>query len=47
VVIFVLDYYGTTSVQLAGFMRRNAAVVKLLTVLFFATLGGWLLLTML
>jgi len=47
VVIFVLVYYGTTSVQLAGFMRRNAAVVKLLTVLFFATLGGWLLLTML
>ena len=47
VVIFLLVYYGTTSVQLAGFMRRKAGVVKLLTVLFFAVLGSWLLLSML
>ncbi len=46
VVIFVLVYYGTTSLQLATFLRRNAALVKLLTAIFFATLGAWLLLTM-
>jgi glutaredoxin len=46
VVIFVLVYYGTTSVELAGFMRRHAGAVKLMTVLFFTTLGGWLLLAM-
>jgi thiol-disulfide isomerase/thioredoxin len=47
VVIFLLVYYGTTSLQLAGFMRRHATVVKALTVIFFASLGSWLLLTML
>ncbi len=46
VIIFVLVYYGTTSLQLATFLRRNAALVKLLTAVFFATLGAWLLLTM-
>ncbi len=46
VVIFLLVFYGTTSLQLAGFMRRNAALVKLLTVILFAALGGWLLFTM-
>jgi MFS family permease len=46
VVIFVLVYYGTTSLQLAGFMRRNAAMVKALTFVFFTGLGGWLLLSM-
>jgi len=46
VVIFVLVYYGTTSLQLAGFMRRNAATVKALTFVFFTSLGGWLLLSM-
>jgi glutaredoxin len=47
VVIFLLVYYGTTSLQLAGFMRRHAAVVKAVTLIFFASLGSWLLLTML
>ncbi len=47
VVIFLLVYYGTTSLQLAGFMRRRAALVKAVTVVFFASLGSWLLFTML
>ena len=47
VVIFLLVYYGTTSLQLAGFMRRHAALVKAVTVVFFASLGSWLLFTML
>ena len=47
VIIFLLVYYGTTTLQLAGFMRRHAALVKVLTVIFFAGLGSWLLLTML
>jgi len=46
VVIFLLVYYGTTSLQLAGFIRRHAALVKALTVVLFASLGGWLLFTM-
>jgi thiol-disulfide isomerase/thioredoxin/sulfite exporter TauE/SafE len=47
VVIFLLVYYGTTSKQLTGFFRANAAVVKLLTAVLFAGLGGWLLYSML
>lgn len=46
VIIFLLVYYGTTSFQLAGFMRRHLALVKVLTVVFFVSLGSWLLLTM-
>jgi len=46
VIIFLLVFYGTTSLQLAGFLRRNVALVKLLTAILFAALGGWLLLTM-
>jgi cytochrome c biogenesis protein CcdA/glutaredoxin len=47
VVIFLLVYYGTTSLELTGFMRRHAALVKAVTVVFFASLGSWLLFTML
>ena len=47
VVIFLLAFYGTTSNQLTGFFRDNAALVKLLTAILFAGLGGWLLFTML
>jgi glutaredoxin len=47
VVIFLLVYYGTTSKQLTGFFRTNAALVKLLTAVLFAALGGWLLISML
>ncbi len=47
VVIFVLVYYGTTSKQLTGFFRGNAAWVKALTAILFGALGSWLLFTML
>jgi glutaredoxin len=46
VVIFVLVFYGTSSKQLTGFFRANAASVKLLTALLFAALGVWLLYSM-
>jgi sulfite exporter TauE/SafE len=46
VIIFVLVFYGTTSKQLTGFFRANAASVKLLTALLFAALGFWLLYSM-
>jgi sulfite exporter TauE/SafE len=46
VIIFVLVFFGTTSKQLTGFFQTNAAVVKLLTAILFAALGGWLLFTM-
>jgi hypothetical protein len=46
VVIFILVFYGTTSLQLTLFLRRNTAVVKVLTAIFFAALGSWLLVMM-
>jgi len=46
VIIFVLVFYGTTSKQLTGFFQANADLVKLLTAILFAGLGGWLLFTM-
>lgn len=46
VIIFVLVFYGTNSLQLAGFLRRNAALVKLFTAVLFAALGTWLLVAM-
>ena len=46
VIIFLLVFYGTTSLQLAGLLRRNVALVKLLTAVLFFALGGWLLVTM-
>ena len=46
VIIFLLVFYGTTSLQLATFMRRNVALVKLLTAVLFFALGSWLLVAM-
>ncbi len=46
VIIFLLVFYGTSSRQLTGFFQSNAALVKLLTAILFAALGGWLLITM-
>jgi len=42
VVVFIMAYYGTTSKQLANFLERNAAVVKLGMVVLFASLAVWL-----
>ena len=46
VIIFLLVFYGTTSLDLARFLRRNVALVKLLTAVLFFALGSWLLITM-
>jgi thiol-disulfide isomerase/thioredoxin len=45
-IIFLLVFYGTTSLQLTKFLRRNVALVKLLTVILFFAMGTWLLVSM-
>lgn len=42
VVVFVLAYLGTSSLQLGLFLRRHAAATKLGTALLFAALAAWL-----
>lgn len=46
VVIFILTFYGTTSLQFSRFLRTKAATVRLLTALLFAILGAWLILAL-
>ncbi len=41
-VVFVLVYFGTSSLELGLFLRRHAAAVKLGTALLFAVLAAWL-----
>ncbi len=42
VVVFIMAYYGATSKQLADFLERNAAAVKLGMVVLFSSLAIWL-----
>jgi cytochrome c biogenesis protein CcdA len=42
VVVFVLVYFGTTSLQLGLFLKRRAPLVKLGTALLFVTMAIWL-----
>jgi cytochrome c biogenesis protein CcdA/glutaredoxin len=42
VVVFIMAYYGATSKQLANFLERNAAAVKLGMVILFTSLAIWL-----
>jgi cytochrome c biogenesis protein CcdA/thiol-disulfide isomerase/thioredoxin len=42
IVVFVLAYFGTTSEQLAQFINRRAATLKLVTAALFFVLAGWL-----
>jgi cytochrome c biogenesis protein CcdA len=42
VVVFVLTYFGTTSLELGLFFKRRTATVKLVTTLVFASLAVWL-----
>jgi cytochrome c biogenesis protein CcdA len=42
VVVFVLTYFGTTSLQFGLFLKRRAAAVKLGAALVFAALAVWL-----
>jgi len=46
VTIFILTFYGTTSLQFSRFLRTKAATVRLLTALLFAILGAWLILAL-
>ncbi len=43
IVVFVLAYFGTSSVQLGLFLRRHAATVKLATAALFLAFGAWLI----
>jgi hypothetical protein len=45
VVVFLLAYLGTTSQQLAQFINRRAATIKLATAGLFLLLVGWLVTT--
>jgi len=42
IVVFVLTYFGTNSLELGRFLRRRAATIKLLTALLFGALAIWL-----
>ena len=42
VVVFVLVYFGTTSLQLGVFLKRHAALVKLATAVLFIAMAVWL-----
>ena len=42
IVIFVLSYYGTTSLQFTRWLTRHAAAVKLGTAILFLLMAGWL-----
>jgi len=45
VIVFVLVYFGTTSLQLGLFLHSHAATVKLGTALLFAALAAWLIIS--
>jgi cytochrome c biogenesis protein CcdA/thiol-disulfide isomerase/thioredoxin len=47
VVIFVLAFFGTSSEQLGGFITQRTATIKLLTVVVFLVLAGWLVYSLL
>jgi cytochrome c biogenesis protein CcdA len=42
VVVFILAFFGTTSEQLGQFLNKRTATVKLMTVVVFLILTGWL-----
>jgi len=46
VVVFLLAYFGTTSQQLAQFINRRTATIKLATAGLFLLLAGWLVITL-
>jgi len=47
VVIFVLAYFGTSSEQLGSFITKRTAAIKMLTVIVFLVLAGWLIYSLL
>ena len=44
--VFLLAYFGTSSQQLAQFINRRAATIKLATAGLFLLLAGWLVTTL-
>ncbi len=42
IVVFVLVYFGTTSLQLSKFLEKHTSTVKAVTALFFAVMAVWL-----
>jgi len=46
IVVFVLAYFGTSSLQLGVFLRRHTPTVKLATALLFLAFGVWLIVTL-
>lgn len=47
VVVFVLSYFGTTSVQLGLFLKKRTAAIKLGSAVLFAALAAWLIFSLL
>jgi cytochrome c biogenesis protein CcdA/glutaredoxin len=47
VVVFLLAYFGTSSEQMGDFITRRTAAIKLLTVVVFLVLAGWLIYSLL
>ena len=47
VVVFVLTYFGTSSMQLGLFLQKRTAAIKLGTAVLFAALAVWLGLSLL
>ena len=47
VIVFLLAYFGTSSEQLGDFITRRTAAIKLLTVVVFLVLAGWLIYSLL
>jgi len=47
IVIFVLVYFGASSEQLGDFITKRTAAIKLLTILVFFALAGWLIYSLL
>lgn len=43
IIVFVLAYYGTTSKQFTGFLKKHAATVKIGMAIVFLILGVWLI----
>jgi cytochrome c biogenesis protein CcdA/glutaredoxin len=47
IAVFVLAYFGTSSEQLGSFITKRTAAIKLLTMIVFLVLAGWLIYTLL
>jgi cytochrome c biogenesis protein CcdA/glutaredoxin len=46
IIVFLLAYFGTSSEQLGDFITKRTAEIKLLTVIVFLVMAGWLIYTL-